>query len=401
MRACGTDDVEGVSRRTQTSQASEPFVSSGRPFLAADGAGSLSAMSEPGGEHLSGSDVAASTRTVVAARDAELGRVFAEAFDIDAPVALIDYPNHNNCGDNAIWLGERTVLDRLGVRVASISDQACYDVDEIRAAGVGTILIHGGGNFGSIWPQEQAFRERVVRDHPDLPIVQLPQTLHFETESSIDAARRAFSDHRRFRVLARDDRSLAIARDRLGLDAVGAPDAAFGLGSLPTTRQPQVPVVWMSRTDGEGTIAAPTAEVDVRVVDWLRGNPFDRRAQRRASVTVRLRRLYIASQRSSAARRAGRPFRARSFDALARRRLDRGLDILSYGEVVVTDRLHGHILCSLLGKRHVVLDTRHGKVSGFLEAHPPPAGLVSVARSTGEALDLARSMIGPSERTVP
>ena len=308
-------------------------------------------------------------------------------------VALVDFPNHNNCGDNAIWLGERAILDRLGIDVVSISDQASYDPEEVRRASADSVLIHGGGNFGSIWPKEQAFRERVVADHLDTPIVQLPQTVYFDGREARERARSALSQHDRLSVLARDDLSLAVLRNELGLDAERSPDAAFGIEGLTSRREAAVPIVWMSRTDGEGSVAAPFPQPDVAVVDWLRGNPFVRTSAPRASATVRLRRLYSATQRSALIRSGTRPGRAAAFDALARRRVERGIDILSFGEVVVTDRLHGHILCTLLGRRHVVLDTTHGKVSSYLATFPPPAGLVTVAHSTDEALTLARSLL--------
>ncbi|WP_276524270.1 polysaccharide pyruvyl transferase family protein, partial [Enterobacter hormaechei] len=48
--------------------------------------------------------------------------------------------------------------------------------------------------------------------------------------------------------------------------------------------------------------------------------------------------------------------------ARARRRVERGLRLLSRGERIVTDRLHGHILSLLLGIPHVVLDNDYGKL---------------------------------------
>jgi pyruvyl transferase EpsO len=55
-------------------------------------------------------------------------------------------------------------------------------------------------------------------------------------------------------------------------------------------------------------------------------------------------------------------------NATAQARLKRGIRLLSQGKVVLTDRLHAHILCLLLNKRHVVLDNDYGKISTFHKA---------------------------------
>ena len=42
-----------------------------------------------------------------------------------------------------------------------------------------------------------------------------------------------------------------------------------------------------------------------------------------------------------------------------------GLQLLQRGRVLVTDRLHGHILSTLLGVPHVLLDNQDQKLSSF------------------------------------
>jgi pyruvyl transferase EpsO len=60
--------------------------------------------------------------------------------------------------------------------------------------------------------------------------------------------------------------------------------------------------------------------------------------------------------------------------------------------VVVSDRLHGHILCLLLGIPHVALDNRHGKLRAFRDAWTREATLAEWAGSEREALDRALAM---------
>src|SRR3546814_3331383 len=57
--------------------------------------------------------------------------------------------------------------------------------------------------------------------------------------------------------------------------------------------------------------------------------------------------------------------RLRRYQMLAQWRLRRGISMLSQGRVIVTDRLHAHILSLLLDIPQVVLDNMYGKVSAF------------------------------------
>src|SRR5207249_3440314 len=80
-------------------------------------------------------------------------------------------------------------------------------------------------------------------------------------------------------------------------------------------------------------------------------------------------------------------------DPLAWERLLRGCCLLSKGCVVITDRLHGHILCLLLGIPHVLLDNNYGKVRWFYETWTRDCPLACWAASPPEALALAEAML--------
>lgn len=61
---------------------------------------------------------------------------------------------------------------------------------------------------------------------------------------------------------------------------------------------------------------------------------------------------------------------ASTFHAWSLSNLKRGVEILGASEIVITDRLHGHILCTLMGKPHVVLDNSYGKNFNYMESWP-------------------------------
>src|SRR5262249_35179797 len=82
----------------------------------------------------------------------------------------------------------------------------------------------------------------------------------------------------------------------------------------------------------------------------------------------------------------------RTYDPLARERLERGCRILARGRAVITDRLHGHVLCLLLGIPHVLLDNNYRKLGRFVETWTSACPLTRLANSAEEALRLAEAL---------
>jgi len=302
--------------------------------------------------------------------------------------ALIGFPDSSNVGDSAIWLGELAWLKAAGVRVA----YRCHDYSYVRhvlelSTRTGVILFHGGGNLGDVWPRVQRFRERVIRDFPDRPIVQLPQTIHFGDREALARARSVFDSHPDFTILVRDERSLELARNEFRAASILSPDMAFFLGSIPRPRQPDLDVLWLRRTDVEAVGCAQVGSaIGTAGTDWLDSRTPALRHLRNALNTVALRR----PRRLAVLRRMSEA----TYDLQARQRMTFGCRLLARGRVVVTDRLHGHILCLLLGIPHVVLDNNYGKLRSFYRTWTHPAPQVRWVESAADAFTAAERLLG-------
>ena len=79
------------------------------------------------------------------------------------------------------------------------------------------------------------------------------------------------------------------------------------------------------------------------------------------------------------------------------RRIDRGLRLLSRARYVITDRLHVHILCTLLDIPHCVLDNRYGKIARLSQAFGTRWAGVSQAATLPEAVATAREHLARRE----
>ena len=295
-------------------------------------------------------------------------------------VALLDFPAHANVGDSAIWLGTLAYLRATGKEVCYSCDHSTYS--RATLAGRlrdGVILLSGGGNFGDIWKHPQRLREQVVRDFPDARIVQLPQSIMFRDERELERARATFDAHPSLTLLVRDRRSLRFAAETFRAPSLLCPDMAFCLGPIARPAPATKSVVWLARTDRECGAGTPPAGVPS--VDWLHEPPSVE-----LCLESFLRELVVEHPR---AERTLRSVLSRAANRAAAGRLRRGCAMLGEGRVVITDRLHAHILSLLLGIPNVILDNSYGKLHDFYHTWTSGSGLVRWARDPEHAIALA------------
>ena len=304
----------------------------------------------------------------------------------DSPrVALVDFPDYTNVGDSLIWLGSLEALKLLGVEApVYVASQRTYRRQEMaRAVGDGVICLQGGGNLGDLWPAHQEFREQVIRDFPANRIIQLPQSVEFSSPRALERARRVFGAHRDLTILVRTERSYARA-EVFGVPTQLCPDLGMVVGMLDRPLHPTHDAVLLARTDHESQ-GLPLEIVPpwVKRVDWV-GQPGG----------FALRMMATLYQRPKLWRAVTGASRHILFRSAARRRLQYGIDLLASGRVVLTDRLHGHVLATLLGLPHCVMDSQYGKVRALWNTwtHEVPGAVW--CDTLGEALDRASVMVG-------
>lgn len=320
-----------------------------------------------------------------------LANAIARNVRVGSPVALLNYPNHSNVGDCAIWLGELGYLDDAGHAIVYQCDLHSYDPEVLRRRlpKDGVVLLHGGGNLGDLWPVHQAFRERVVADLPDLPVVVMPQSIHFTSGEAAERAREAFADHERLTIIARDEASFSFARETFNCDIDLAPDPAIWLDLRHARSASSHPVIRLARTDIEASVSSGGAHHET--VDWI--------DVRRSDMGWRDWNRYRMLKRITGvlARTRGRPewlsaIQHGLFEPVASAHLRRGARLLSTGDVVIADRLHAHLLCLLLGIPHVLLDNSYGKLASYARTWTGESSLAHWARDTSDAVEIANAL---------
>lgn len=362
-----------------------------------------------------------SARELVESLAATVDIVIDQVVPRQTPCALIDYPNYRNVGDHGIWLGELRLLARTGRKIVYSCTVDTYDRDVMgRRIGGLPILLSGGGNVGDLYPAHQALRERILRDFPHNKVVQLPQSIHFAETATLARAKAVFNDHSDFTLLVREHNSLRIAKEELAVAAtVLCPDMVFALGPL---RRPDAPchdILVQSRADEErrGEASAPS-ELVVHgqgvMADWKPlyrgiGLPLRRRladaisadSARRQTARDELGGTWWTSAGTATVRATERgerfslpmgPFGI-ALANISRAQLRRGCKLLCRGQVVVTDRLHGHALSLMMGIPHVVCDNSYGKVGSFVETWTSSCELAVWSDSITDGYDVARGLV--------
>lgn len=290
-------------------------------------------------------------------------------------IAYLDYALHFNVGDLLINLGSEAFFERMGYDVKlrmSLFDLCRIDWEkpaEARLKPVAlqrlralppkvALVLHGGGNFGDLYPEFQALREQVVAHCPERRIVMLPQSLHFDDGEAQRRSLDRLLRHRDLHVFLRDAESLAAVQSHGSGHGKLLPDMAHALwqteGWKPRAAPVDAPRLCLRRRDGEVSVPPPAG---THSIDWpdLVG-AFDQFAFRAVRRTMHL-------DLDRRQRVAGRAWYAVRDRVVARaRRL-----FTAHGEIV-TDRLHGMILAALLERPVRYIDNSYGKLSRYARA---------------------------------
>ncbi|MFD1957527.1 polysaccharide pyruvyl transferase family protein [Paenibacillus thailandensis] len=270
-------------------------------------------------------------------------------------IYYIDIPVHSNGGDLLILKGTEAFFKDYGIHV-----RARYSVldfpDSLLIPKDHIIVLHGGGNFGDLYPQHQRLREKIVSDYPHHRIVMLPQTIFYKKESEFDRTAQIFNKHKDVHLYVRDTLSFKLASEKFNRCCVYlSPDMAHQLWPIRHAGTPAKELLCFLRTDIEKTKEQERLEAEGRgdYLDW--GSLYSRFEQKSIKLIVRL------IQRGS-----GLPMHtiwAKYTDYLVNKAIKR---FGSYRSVQ-TSRLHGHILSCLMDKPNVLLDNSYGKNSNYYQ----------------------------------
>lgn len=284
-------------------------------------------------------------------------------------VIYIDYPVHHNIGDHLIYLGALRLLKQGGFKIVSQLSVYSYTSQRLEKLikkynGNVTIVLHGGGNFGDLYESHQNCRLDIIYKFQDVNIVLFPQTIFYKDKNKLLEHQKITAAHPNLSFFVRDKNSLSMA-SLLCKNSYLSPDTAHKLwqnekflGIKKTTKNNKLN---FRRRDIESKEKSKTGfdwedlitQHDIKFKDFLIKYNSRYHSELLNWVLCKL----WGWQSLLLCRKAAKYF-------------------VNFNQIE-TDRLHGHILSSLLDIENKVHDNSYGKNYAYISQWTEQSTLTS------------------------
>lgn len=273
---------------------------------------------------------------------------YEKLFDHDRPPALILFnsPDYSNLGDHAIALGEREFFQQFfpqwKLLQVSCEEYVRENLKIKRAIRDNDILLlSGGGYMGTLWPRFDDIVRHIVTTYPHNKIFILPQSLYYEDSAfgraEMVSEKRCLEQHVQCYLALRERISFARAKEFFGSMQKLAlvPDMALYLRQ--SASQHRSGVLLCFRSDKEAHYQQKAQIVASLQEAAYTYEEIDTVVQEDVNLVTRKQAVYDLLQKFGRA------------------------------SLVLTDRLHGMLLCAVTGTPCLAFDNVSGKVSGSYE----------------------------------
>jgi exopolysaccharide biosynthesis predicted pyruvyltransferase EpsI len=290
-------------------------------------------------------------------------KLILDLFNPKSRIFYIDYPVHNNIGDLLINIGTEQFF--LDYNIPIYKRYSVLDIQNISSLTVGendTLLCHGGGNFGDLYPQHQDMREWLVDHFPRVRIIFLPQSIYYSSQRAQRVSLDKIVGHPNCHILARDKESFDILRHAGATQLSMMPDMAHQLWGIlsSTSSSKQGDNIYFLRQDQEAT-PVPTELAERFMhhsVDWRDIVSVPHRIAARSSYYILKATKHIIPEGV----RTSMWYAAR--DAMIRD----AVMYFSSHDRIYTNRLHAMILALLIGRDVTAFDNSYGKLSRYVHS---------------------------------
>ena len=295
----------------------------------------------------------------------ELGKIVELINKEDA--FYFDYPMHLNVGDLLIYAGTEAFFKEYKINIRLRRCLQTFDINEVKKniTKNTTIICHGGGNLGDLYPLLQKLREELVINFPNNRIILLPQTGYFSNQDEMKKSAAIFSAHKDCHLFARDLPTLELLKN-FSDKVILCPDMAHQLyGEFPLKNKVESiekNKLYFLRKDIEASQLEKNIESTLSasavVKDWddiVTSNDI-----MYARIYSKLARISNISHLSIFKDKINDLWYKHTLNIIERARNE----FMKY-DLVVTSRLHGHIFSCLLGIPNQVCDNSYGKNLGY------------------------------------
>jgi pyruvyl transferase EpsI len=209
----------------------------------------------------------------------------------DKRIFLMGTPTHGNIGDQAIVMGELSILKNY------FPDHEVIEIPYEYLTGTlgdifwrlgfeeilrdnGIIFMHGGGNLGNLWLNEEELRRKLIEKFPTSKIVIFPQSICFTDDDAgrneLSNSQKVYNAHKDLHLMTRDENSFSLAKKIFPkIHTYLLPDAATVLhGILDNVEVKREGVLFILRSDKEKV--RDDAKIQMLVTSFNEANiPFE------------------------------------------------------------------------------------------------------------------------------
>lgn len=147
-----------------------------------------------------------------------------------------------------------TVYERLHILDKRIRSRE-YLVSKIAAVN-DTILLHGGGNFGDLYRNQNKLRANLMRVFPKNKFIIFPQTIFYRNQSLAIADSNELAAVADLTIVTRSRQSFKFAKKTFTNNKIFlVPDMAFMIGPIEPVQKPIVDIFVLRRVDLEKNFA--------------------------------------------------------------------------------------------------------------------------------------------------
>lgn len=259
---------------------------------------------------------------------------------------LIDTPVHGNLGDHAIAMAEQQFLEKYGGRYQEVTSAEINNKEDIYAAITPvnkTILLHGGGFLGNLWPEEEYRFRRILKAFCKHKVIVFPQTITFDLNTSggrrfFEESKNYYMSHPNLLICVREQKSYEFMQKYMpDVKIILVPDIVTLLDvSLKKTKRSGI--LMCMRKDTEKVLS----EEDYR------------------SIIAILQQKYPTSELMQTDTVTG-------YNIIPKNRkaeVEAKLQYFAKASLVVTDRLHGMLFATITNTPCIALGNCNGKIKG-------------------------------------
>ncbi|WP_013334579.1 polysaccharide pyruvyl transferase family protein [Gloeothece verrucosa] len=336
---------------------------------------------------------------------------------------LLNFPDYHNIGDHLIWLGEISYLTeacptKIRYTAASIYDFSDEEME--KKAGKIPIIFQGGGNLGDLWKNHQEFREYVIAKYRDRPIIIMPQSIYFQNQENLKQAADIFNSHPNLTLFTRENQSYEIALKYFSnCQIFKTTDIAFQLANtsyLTSLNYGQSSsILYHCRFDEELNKDFSSAPIftlsNVVQADWVSyqlGRPWKICESNLVNAITGGQVMGLTNELEFMLKELQPIFNSYPviFNSLYNCNHHRiswaimhcGIYQFKQHKMIITNRLHGHILCVILGIPHIFLANSYHKNQSFYESWTHEVSFCRFVKDSSEINQAAEYLLDKSSQ---